>query len=323
MSPVELATRTYFERMVEIRRTGGATAESSYYSALENLLNALGKLLSPNVICHGQLRDQGAGHPDFGLYTTPQLSKRAPESAQSDVPERGVIEVKPLDDDSWRTAQGPQATKYFDRYGLVLITNYREFRLIGGDSNGEPVEREFFSLAADEPTFWSIAAHPRKKVAREQATHLGEFLQRVMMYAAPLTRPEDVAWLLASYARDALTTLDESDGINLEPLRTSLESALGIRFEDEKGEHFFRSTLVQTLFYGVFSAWVNWAKDGSSGGFDWRSAGFSITVPMVRALFEEIAKPSPHSSPPGAMASFSAWGASEDHAERGDDGFIA
>src|ERR1700736_789639 len=47
-----------------------------------------------------------------------------------------------------------------------------------------------------------------------------------------------------------------------------LETALGIKFEGSKGEHFFRSTLVQTLFYGVFSAWVIWAKGGSIGGFD-------------------------------------------------------
>jgi hypothetical protein len=47
----------------------------------------------------------------------------------------------------------------------------------------------------------------------------------------------------------------------LDTLRNALEEALGLKFEGtkadpEKGEHFFRSTLVQTIFYGVFSAWV-------------------------------------------------------------------
>ena len=130
------------------------------------------------------------------------------------------------------------------------------------------------------------------KSAREQGTHLGEFLRRVMMNAAPLTRPEDIAWFLASYARDALATLEEKDGSTLAPLRTALETALGIKFEGEKGEHFFRSTLVQTLFYGVFSAWVIWAKGASSGKFDWKSAAYIMTVPMIRSLFEEVAKPS-------------------------------
>ena len=45
---------------------------------------------------------------------------------------------------------------------------------------------------------------------------------------------------------------------------TAPEDALGMKFTDEKGEHFFRSTLVQTLFYGVFSAWVRWHKDNPS-----------------------------------------------------------
>jgi hypothetical protein len=49
---------------------------------------------------------------------------------------------------------------------------------------------------------------------------------------------------------------------------------LGVTFEAEKGAHFFRSTLVQTLFYGVFSAWVLFARQPHvpSQCFDWRTA---------------------------------------------------
>ena len=125
----EQAVRTYLERMVEIRSTGAATDETSYYSVLENLLNTIGTSISPKVVCNGQLRDQGAGHPDFGLYSGNQCRKGAPKKGQGELPERGVIEVKPLSDDSWRTATGPQASKYLKRYRLVLVTNYREFRL--------------------------------------------------------------------------------------------------------------------------------------------------------------------------------------------------
>ena len=61
----------------------------------------------------------------------------------------------------------------------------------------------------------------------------------------------------------------------LETVRSGLEQALGLAFEGPKGEHFFRSTLVQTLFYGVFSAWVQWCKEqppGSAARFDWHTA---------------------------------------------------
>ena len=33
-----------------------------------------------------------------------------------------------------------------------------------------------------------------------------------------------------------------------------------MKFEGDRGAAFFRSTLVQTLFYGIFSAWVLWAR---------------------------------------------------------------
>jgi hypothetical protein len=52
---------------------------------------------------------------------------------------------------------------------------------------------------------------------------------------------------------------------------------------------------VQTLFYGIFSAWVLWCKDHpptSKDRFDWHTAAWTLRVPMIRALFEQIAVPS-------------------------------
>ena len=107
--------------------------------------------------------------------------------------------------------------------------------------------------------------------------------------------PKDVAWFLASYARDALFRVEQQKQLPaLQTVRSALEDALGMKFTDEKGEHFFRSTLVQTLFYGVFSAWVRWHKDnpGPNAKFDWRTAEWSLHVPFIRTLYEEVAKPS-------------------------------
>ena len=83
---------------------------------------------------------------------------------------------------------------------------------------------------------------------------------------------------MASYAREALRRVEKkSDVPALSAIRSALEEALAIEFEDKKGEHFFRSTLVQTLFYGVFSAWVLWTRDhppsDRKARFDWRTAG--------------------------------------------------
>ena len=101
--------------------------------------------------------------------------------------------------------------------------------------------------------------------AREVGARLGEYLARALSYHAALTGPEDLAWLLASYARDGLSRVDAAEeAALLEPLRTAVEEALGIQFEGERGKRFFHSALVQTLFYGIFSAWVLWARSSSA-----------------------------------------------------------
>jgi N-6 DNA Methylase len=103
-----------------------------------------------------------------------------------------------------------------------------------------------------------------------------------------------VAWFLASYARDAKARLEEADLPGLAAVRGALEEALGLRFEGEKGEHFFRSTLVQTLFYGIFSAWVLWSKQNaptSEAVFRWHDTAWYLRVPVIRTLFEQMATP--------------------------------
>jgi hypothetical protein len=74
----EQIVEAYLRRMAEIRSTGGATSETSFYGALEALLNTVGTGLKPRVIANGQLRNQGAGHPDFGLYTQTQCRSGRP-----------------------------------------------------------------------------------------------------------------------------------------------------------------------------------------------------------------------------------------------------
>ena len=74
----------------------------SYYPPLNNLLNTVGGSLRPRVYCISQLAQQGAGHPDFGLYAARQVQGGKPKQGQT--PEGGVVEVKPASDDAWLTA---------------------------------------------------------------------------------------------------------------------------------------------------------------------------------------------------------------------------
>ena len=288
------AVEAYFADLRLVHASGGATGERSSYGPLANLLNAIGAALKPKVFCVGELADQGAGHPDFGLYAAKQVQKGRPREGQT--PERGVVEVKPAGDDAWLTAEGAQVSRYRGRYRLVLVTNTRDFVLLGEDASGRPAKQETFRLAGSAQAFQRRLEKPRA-FARDVSAGLGEYLARVLSHRAALAEPKDLAWLLASYARDGLARVEAAgDAPSLGAVRSALEEALGVRF--------FHSTLVQTLFYGVFSAWVLWARAGAksedgplfadvyrAARFDWRAAVWHLRAPVLRALFQQLSDP--------------------------------
>ena len=294
------AVETYLDDLRRIRASGGATGERSSYGPLANLLNAVGATLKPRVFCVGELADQGAGHPDFGLYTAKQVQRGRPRAGQA--PERGVVEVKSPHEDLRALAVREQVTRYWGRYRLVLVTNLYEFGLVGPDPDGGEAVLESFRLAESEEAFARRLEHPRI-FARALGAGLGEYLSRALSHRTALAEPKDLAWLLASYARDGLARVEAAgDAPSLKAVRSALEEALGVRFEGERGARFFRSTLVQTLFYGVFSAWVLWARAGAgssaAGGtgydaarFSWREAVWHLRAPVLRALFQQLSDP--------------------------------
>ena len=295
------AVEAYFADLGRVRASGGATGERSSYGPLANLLNAVGAVLEPKVFCVGELADQGAGHPDFGLYAAKQVQKGRPRDGQ--MPERGVVEVKSVGDDAWLTANSDQVSRYWNHYRLVLVTNMRDFVLVSEDAAGRPAKLESFRLA-DSPEEFHRRLEKPCVFAREIGTGLGEYLARALSHRAALVEPRDLAWLLASYARDSLARVEAAgDAPSLNTVRSAMEEALGVRFEGKKGLRFFHSTLVQTLFYGVFSAWVLWSRDTKSddgplfdGGygterFHWREAVWHLRAPVLRALFQQISDP--------------------------------
>ena len=288
---LKAAVDDYFAELRRIRATGGSTGELSYYPPLNNLLNAVGGSLRPKVYCVSQLAQQGAGHPDFGLYAARQVSKGQPKQGQ--LPEGGVVEVKAASDDAWLTADSAQVSRYWERYRLVLVTNTRDFVLLGENPQGNPAKLETFRLAGSAVEFEERLQYPRS-FANAVGPALAEYLGRALSHRATLAEPRDLARLLASYARDGLARVEASgDAPSLSAVRAALEEALGVRFEGERGAAFFRSTLVQTLFYGVFSAWVLWARQtpAPTGPFDWRTSVWHLRAPIMQALFQQVTSP--------------------------------
>lgn len=289
----------YLRSLYEDHASGEAVVEVSGYGTLQALLNSAGERLSPRAR-RGEPQEQGAGTPDGGLFTSDQFRHDGGPHDRDDwpaqLPSRGAVEVKGLREDVEEIASTAQVGRYLERYGQVLVTNYRDFLLVGygdGPAAGGMNAIERYVLAPDERQFWRLATS--EDLAEEHARPFGEFLTRVLAHGSPVRRSQDLAWFLASYARESLSRLDalpaHREARALGTVREALEKALGIGFEGRRGEHFFRSTLVQTLFYGVFSAWVLWSKrtpPGSAERFDWRLAAYTLNVPLIRALFEQL-----------------------------------
>ncbi len=276
------------------RSTGAVTPETSLYGPLEQLLTTVGATVRPGVRAFMSLKNRDGNMPDGGLFTPDQFDTDDVEAPAGQLPSRGVIECKKPNDDLLAIADSPQVSRYWNQYSQVLVTNYREFVLLGRDDAGQRVRYEHFVLADSERAFWTADA--ATLVATLEAPFL-DFLKRCLLRPAPISEPKDVAWFLASYARDAKSRMERAGNVPaLLNVQRALEQALGLSFEtakEEEGRRFFRSTLVQTLFYGVFSAWVLWHRSHPtpSDRFDWEKAAKYLRVPVLRKLFHELAEP--------------------------------
>ena len=299
------AGETYFADLGRVRASGGATGERSSYGPLANLLNAVGATLAPKVFCVGELADQGAGHPDFGLYAAKQVQQGRPREGAGAGARRGRGEGRRRR----RLAHGGGRPGEPLLGALPAGAGDQHARLrAGGRGRGRAVRRSSkpSGWPPTRPTFERRLATPPRLRPRAVGAGLGEYLCRALSHRAALAEPKDLAWLLASYARDGLARVETAGDVapSLAAVRSALEEALGVRFEGERGARFFHSTLVQTLFYGVFSAWVLWSRADTAsqdrplfaGGygpaqFDWRTAVWHLRAPVLRALFQQLSDP--------------------------------
>lgn len=263
-------------------------AETTHYPALKNLLNAAGDELTPKVRAIIHPASTGSGLPDGALWTATLLPKPGQQGldlfdTKSKVPDRGGIEAKGLDQNLDTLVQTEQVRKYLLALKQVLITNFREFAVVQL-RDGKPVIIERYTLAESKAIFLEMRAAD----ARPHERPLQEFLRRALSAQTVLAAPGEVAFFLASHAREARDRLDLFENpLEMQGLKESLEKALGIKFAGEKGDAFFRAELIQTLFYGLFSAWVLWHEEQPTrtDAFDYRFISSYLRVPVIDRLY--------------------------------------
>lgn len=285
--------KAYLDEVRLTRQHG--VKETSFYPALKTLFDAVGGELKPKVTLILHPRSQGAGIPDGGLF----LDTRARRAGLQDLfvddntlPDRGAIEVKPSTDDVDVVANSQQGQKYISKYGHLLVTNLRHFALYRRTEGG--FEKIDELILADSDASFQALLRSAGATSEEQETALREFLTRACLTGVPLDKPEVVASFIASYAREALRRAEAApDNEALNSVRKALQQALGITFDAADGRHFFLSTLVQTLFYGLFSGWVLWHEQNPNTKEKFRrgDAIDYLRVPMVDYLFQNLSGP--------------------------------
>jgi len=280
----------YLAELRVISNLGAAVPETSYYSVLATLFGAIGKKLKPRVIYLPHPHNTGAGIPDAGFFTATQIQKTTGIPTPGQRPARGILEAKPFSTSMDQLAASSQVESYLKHYNQVLITNLRQFRLlIWEDAHVRVVETYTLAPSTDD-LFLPATAQLHDNL-------FPEFLERCLRRQSSITDPGDLAWFLASYAREARARAEMHSLLSFATIKHALEESLGLQFEGDKGEHFFRSTLVQTLFYGIFSAWVLWCRSpeaqATASRFDWRVSASYLHVPVLRKLFNEVSDPGP------------------------------
>src|SRR5207245_9703629 len=113
---------------------------------------------------------------------------------------------------------------------------------------------ERYRLAISESGFWAAAARPRH-MAEEHGDRFADFLKRVILHLAPLSEPRDVAWFLASYAREAKARIERRKLPALAAIREACEESLGIEYEGQQGIKIISYRLLQPDSTGAVHVW--------------------------------------------------------------------
>ena len=267
-----------------------STAEESYYPAIRTLLqDLLQRLKLPfeaRVATRETRHTGGADRPDLALYDG------AGDYAVA------LIEVKLPPEDlqgiALSTDGGDQIGRYLSRTGIVIVSNVRAFALVTtrrSEAIGPvpPEEREITAAVH----FWTSPEALRQGLAPDLSglSSALELVEDAVTRFAPIAEPESLAKILARQARWAKAALPAAFTQATAGLLDDFGKALGVTFEGEEGEEFFRSSLIQTVFYAVFAAWAVWNRSGRAEEFRWEDLGRYLKIPFLGGLFHELSHP--------------------------------
>ena len=267
------------------------TREESYYPPVRNLLVAVLKDLGLPAEVRTSTSERRAGGgvdlPDLALY----------DGAGDFILVCGEVKLPDADLEEVGMSVGrkDQIGRYLALTRVVLLCNVRGFGLltVAPDYRGTgPVPPESRRLE-QVVELWPSAAELKrgKAVEPDGVGELANLVEAAVTRYAPIAEPETLARVLARQARHAKANLPAEFSQAIRGLADDFGAALGITFEGEEGEEFFRSSLVQTVYYGLFAGWLLWTRSRVAEGFRWGDLAKYLRIPFLGELFHEIQHP--------------------------------
>lgn len=270
MSAAEEAAKKYLDEVRQIRSTGHATDELSYYPPLNAFLTEL--IAGQRPVRRALNHPQGieGDFPDVSLYEDASKVLVLP------------FEVKGAGGSMDQLVSSEQARRYAKSFGggQVMLTNLHEFVLARLEGN-QLVAVESVHLVPDEELL-DHAAGDLGNAPRDLAL----LLQQACQVRGNLIAPKLVASFLAFHGRHMRESIKMSGDpvVLLGPIRRALSDGLQIELTPE----LLVATVVQTLVYGLFAAWLD---DPNPSDFDWMESAYRLDVPVFADVLYATLRP--------------------------------
>jgi Type ISP C-terminal specificity domain/N-6 DNA Methylase len=201
-----------------------------------------------------------------------------------------------VEDLATSTDRNDQLGRYLAQTGAVILSTVRSFGLLAVKPGakrtvGKPIRVEDRELLA-VVHLWETekAFRERKPVLPSRIAALADLVEQAVVEFSPIADPAVLASVLAAQARRAKDDLPQT----FEAVQSLLEdygTALGLTFEGEQGQEFFRSSLIQTAFYALFAGWTLWHRENDGKEFTWERIDRYLKIPFLAKLFYEFRHP--------------------------------
>lgn len=270
----------------------GSTTEATYYPAVRSLIAAGLSVedlpFDVRINTSEQKSSGGVNLPDVALY----------DADGEFLVVCGEVKLPSIELDQLAvsTENKDQIGRYLAATRAVLISNVRAFALVTvspawkGEGPVPPKARRIEQIVE----LWPSESNVRqgKPIAVEALDSFAELVETAVTRFAPIAEPESLARILARQARRAKADLPEKFTHAVQGLLDDFGKALGVTFVGAEGEEFFRSSLIQTAFYGLFAGWALWWQGDRSKAFRWEDLADYLKIPFLGSLFYEFRHPS-------------------------------